>query len=76
MSYVLMSESTPKARKRYCCIWCGQHIEKGVVHRHEKSIYDGRWQNHRFHLECVKAATEHHRKYGEEFEPWDNERPT
>ena len=75
MSYVLMDDSTPKARKPHTCIWCGQKILKGETYRREKSIYDGHWQDHRWHLECDKAAAEHFRHGDEEFEPGDNERP-
>ena len=70
-----MSESQPKARAKHVCIWCGQHIEVGERYRHEKSIYDGRWQDHKWHLECEKACDEEN-GFGEyEIFPHDNERP-
>lgn len=74
MSYTLMSESKPRARKRHFCIWCGDAINKGEVYRHERSVYDGHWQDHKWHLECDEASEDHFR-YQEEFCPYDNERP-
>ena len=77
MSYVLMSESRPKAKVKHLCIWCGQHIVVGERYRHEKSIYDGHFQNHKWHLECEKACDEENCGVGEyEIFPYDNERPS
>ena len=74
MSYALLSETHPKARKEHRCIWCGEKILIGETYRHEKSVYDGDMQDHKWHLECDKAAAEHFRN-GEEFMAGDNERP-
>jgi hypothetical protein len=71
-----MSDDTPKSRRNRFCIWCGEMIHKGETYRREKSIYDGHWQDHSWHLECCEAAKEYFRKWGEpEFEPYENERP-
>lgn len=76
MSYQLLSESTPKARKQHRCIWCGQSIEAGTVYRHERSMYDGNFQNHHWHLECDAAFSAEVAGYGEEaFDAMENERP-
>ena len=56
MSYTLLSETHPHAKKDYQCIWCGEKIEKGLHHIHKRSIYDGDFQDQRFHIECDKAA--------------------
>ena len=66
MSYILLSETEPKARKEYHCIWCPEKIAKGEKHVHESSKYDGDFQDHRWHLECRKAADEFFREHGEE----------
>ena len=76
MSYALMSESTPKARTTHCCIWCGESILKGETYRHERSVYDGHFQNHKWHLECVEAAGEYFKKEGPDFDPYSFKRPT
>ena len=74
--YELIFESSPKARKTYRCIWCGEVIENGEKHRHEISKYEGNLQDHRWHDECTSAASEFfHQEGGEsDFEPYVNER--
>ena len=68
--YEIISETRPKARKQYNCIWCPEKIQKGEVHFHEVSKYDGEFQDHRWHLECEKAAQAWFRESREtEFEP-------
>lgn len=66
MSYQLLSETKPKARKPYRCIWCPEQIAKGEVHVHEVSKYEGEFQDHRWHPECKAASDEFFRKFGEE----------
>ena len=75
MSYTLLSESWPIARKQHRCIWCGQHIEAGEKYRRERSVYDGDMQNHKWHQECNAAAAEYFRQGEDEFSPHENERP-
>lgn len=72
MSYDLLREHRPKARKDYKCIWCGEPIPKGSEHYHEISIYCGEFQNHRWHFECIDYF---HTLGEEEFSAWGNERP-
>lgn len=74
MSYALISETKPRARKRHRCIWCGEFILKGEIYRHERSVYDGHWQDHKWHLECAEDSQEHFR-YQEDFDPMTYERP-
>lgn len=70
MSYLLLSETKPVARKEYRCIWCPEKILKGEKHIHESSKYDGDFQDHRWHMECKKAADSFFRENDEcEFEP-------
>lgn len=76
MSYQLIEETKPKARKPHRCIWCGQQIEVGETYLREKSSYDQNLQDHKWHLECNAAAREEHAgEYEWELDPWDNERP-
>lgn len=76
MSYQLLSESHPVAAKVHRCIWCGQDIPVGETHRHERSIYEGEFQNHRWHSECDDVFTSMCTHGEESFEPYENERPT
>lgn len=76
MSYTLLSESWPVARKQHRCIWCGQHIEPDEKYRRERSVYDGEMQDHKWHPECdedFKAGL----AAGDdaEFTPYSAERP-
>lgn len=70
MSYQLLSLTNPKARKEYGCIWCREKIQKGEVHVHESSKYEGDFQDHRWHPECQEAAGKFFRdNNAEDFEP-------
>ena len=76
MSYVLLSESFPRAKKQYDCIWCGQKIEVGEKYCREGSVYDGRMQNHQWHIECSLDSQRYFKESGEEeFDPYENKRP-
>jgi hypothetical protein len=75
MSYTLLSSTSPKARKDHKCIWCGEAIPKGEKYTHEKSVYDGEMQDHKWHDECLKWANKNHFPHQEEFDPMENERP-
>jgi hypothetical protein len=68
MTYRLLSETQPKARKAYRCVWCGYRIPEGERHVHERSIFDGEFQNHRWHPECLDAMREQAREEGGEVE--------
>jgi hypothetical protein len=50
--YRLLAESFPVARKQHRCIWCGEPILRGEKYRHERSVYNGEMQDHKWHLEC------------------------
>lgn len=76
MSWDLISDTRPVARKNYKCIWCGEKIPIGEKHVHTISNYCGDFQNHRFHNECNDAMDEHcSKQHDGEFEPYRNERP-
>lgn len=75
MSYQLIKETFPVARKQHRCIWCGESIVTGEKYCHEISKYDD-LQNHHWHLECHTDAAEYFLAgYGPEFSAYENERP-
>lgn len=77
MSYQLISETKPRARKDYRCVWCPEPILKGELHIHECSKYCGDIQDLRWHPECRDAAQAFFREYGEEeFPPHEFKRGT
>lgn len=77
MSYQLLSETQPIARKDYPCVWCPETILKGFKYVREVSKYDGWFQDHHWHPECYLAAKEFFREYGEdEFPPREFKRGT
>jgi len=65
MNVTYLRETTPVARKFYACIWCQEIIQKGEKHVHQTSIYDGGFQDQRWHPECLAAM---HRDYAENHE--------
>lgn len=75
--YRLLSETFPVARKQHRCIWCGELILPGEKYRHERSVYDGQMQDHKWHPECAEDQQRDGRETGEwEFIPHSAERPT
>lgn len=56
MGWWPLSETTPKAKWQHTCIWCGQFILKGERHAKVTGTYDGEFQSHRFHVECLEAC--------------------
>lgn len=75
MSYTLIRETFPVARKQHKCIWCGQAILVGEKHRHEVSRYD-ELQDHRWHMECDADFAESLRDGDDpEFQPYSAPRP-
>lgn len=74
--YHLFSEKTVSAAKPHRCIWCGEGIAKGEMHLNEKSVYDGAFQDHRWHPECKADAQQCFEGEGDcEFIPWSAPRP-
>ena len=72
--YHLFIEKEVKAKKPHKCIWCGQAIEIGNTYCHEKSIYDGNFQNHKWHKECWTSSKKYFLEGEQEFLPYSNER--
>lgn len=68
MSYELLSQSRPIARKPHTCDWCGDDILKGERYEVHTGFYNGEFQTSRFHAECVDPCMEHCRE-NEEFTP-------
>lgn len=59
MSFDLLSQSYPIARKEHICEWCGEKIEKGEKYYRYVGFYDGNFQNTPLHLECAEAMDKH-----------------
>ena len=75
MSYTLLSLTTPVSKKRRPCIWCGETIHEGERHEHERSVYQGEFQDQRWHPECRAFYLKHAGEYENEFTAYDNPRP-
>lgn len=73
--FILLSETFPKARKEYKCIWCGEAIVKGEKHSHLASKYEGSFQDQRWHSDCMIAAQYYFQITKEsDFEPYHYKR--
>ncbi len=70
--YVCLSSERRKAAKQHVCIWCGEKIEAEEEYIREASIYDGCFQDHKWHPECYDESVEDHPV---EFSPYTMERP-
>jgi len=55
MSFQLLSESKPTARKEHRCDWCGEQILSGETYFRYSGIDEGEMQSSAMHLECAKA---------------------
>ncbi len=75
VSYHQFSLKLVTARKRHKCAYCGQRIEQGDQYQREKSVYDGEFQDHAWHLECLEAQNDAARDGDTEFLLYSNERP-
>jgi len=77
MSYTLFSDFTHRAKKPHKCIWCAEPIEVKSFYKREKSVYDGHFQDHKWHEECFDAAQRYFAEYHEEeFDPHSFKRGT
>lgn len=74
MYYEAISDTSPKAKVNHQCIWCGEDIKIGEIHRRIVSKYMGDFQDHRFHSECVKPCHMVCMRQDGEFQPHDNMR--
>jgi len=75
MSYMLISEVTARAKKRYRCIWCGELIFAGTRYVREFAKFEGDIQRNQWHPECRDASAEYFNSGEDEFSPFDMERP-
>jgi predicted nucleic acid-binding Zn-ribbon protein len=65
----------PVASKDHQCIWCGGLIPKGEKHHLYKGMYDGEWQNNRWHDECNEDYHASQSPYYDEFTPYEADKP-
>lgn len=64
------------ARKAHRCIWCGGELAKGTPYLDERSVYDGHFQQQRWHPECHAYSAVVADSSGEfEFIPYGEEYP-
>lgn len=54
--FTQLSLATRKAGKSYRCIWCWQLIKKGEGYIREASVYDGEFQDFKWHPECKQES--------------------
>jgi hypothetical protein len=72
MSWQCLSSADRKARKSHKCIWCGEAILPGEKYVDVTGIFEGDFQNNKFHPEC--SATQQGED-DESFCAYENERP-
>jgi hypothetical protein len=76
MTYHCFSKTERRAAKVHRCIWCGEPIGVGERYIAEESIYDGTFQNHHWHPECLADAEQGWVDGDDtEFMPHSNPRP-
>lgn len=77
MSYTALKRTTPIAKKKHLCSWCGQTIQPGEQYRCHNGVYDGDFQTTKFHFECDAAFEKECKEWGYDYEfmPYDNPRP-
>ena len=75
MCYQLIKLCERTARKPHKCIWCDDAIQQGERYSDEASTYEGDFQHHRWHPECLEASREHF-KNEEFFSPGEFQRGT
>lgn len=56
MSWTHLSDTKPKARKRYNCELCGQPIEPGQQHVARRGVCDGDMVTARMHIYCESVT--------------------
>lgn len=56
MSWTHLSDTRPKARKRYRCVGCWEAIEPGEQHLYRTGVLDGQMVCARWHPECEAYA--------------------
>ncbi len=62
-------------RKKHCCEWCGQAIEKGEKAQYRAYVFDGDFNSAWQHPDCFEAMCESDTFYlAEGFELGSNER--
>ena len=77
MSYTLFSQKTVIAKKRHKCIWCGEGIEPWTKYVREASVYDGDFQDHKWHAECLEQCQiDNEGEWEYEISAYGNERPS
>lgn len=50
--------TTQKANKHHQCIVCFHAIEHGQIYYRQAGVYDGTWQDNKYHVACWNALVE------------------
>ena len=75
MSYYLLSETKPVARKPHKCICCGGEILVGEQYLRSKVAWEGSVDDQKWHFECKDDCDDSSQYDGEEFTPHSADRP-
>jgi hypothetical protein len=59
MGFTQLSLAPSRAIRKHICTWCGELINVGEMYQRESSIYDGEFQNHKWHNECLQACNKY-----------------
>lgn len=59
MTYHCFESTLTSATKDHRCVWCFNKILTGSRYVREKSVYEGHFQNHPFHEQCLVACKEY-----------------
>lgn len=74
MSYRLLGEFRPIARKAHKCIWCGEAITAGERYLRERSVCENGMQNFAWHFACNNVAQNDFKNGDCEFTAYNNDR--
>lgn len=75
MSYAEIRDTLVKGRKEYDCVWCGEKIAIGELHRSRAYVFEGDFNSDRMHQECSKAmGSMRHDEICDGFEPFSFKR--
>lgn len=63
-----------KAKKKHMCVWCAEIIEIGEIYFRLINVFDGNFNDSRYHLECSEASLREDFYLDQGFTPGDFKR--